>query len=170
MIFSMYSGNDGSHMSEMYGPETIWGFPIHGGTPQIIQSRPRCCKCWRQWPSPPPWHQAQRHVGFLGRCNNFWKKREIYIIYNILYIYIWNSSGFGWVPITVGFRSLCHGPRTKKQPIFEGLCTSTYRCRMVAASLFWDGFDASQVLLPSTGLGNPQAQEVGRFASEEWLG
>ena len=109
--------------------------------------------------------------GFPWKMQQFLEKeRDIYIIYNILYIYIWNSSGFGWVPITVGFRSLCHGPRTKKQPIFEGLCTSTYRCRMVAASLFWDGFDASQVLLPSTGLGNPQAQEVGRFASEEWLG
>jgi len=119
-------------------------------------------------------HRGTRHRGTwvsLEDATIFGKReREIYIIYNILYIYIWNSSGFGWVPITVGFRSLCHGPRTKKQPIFEGLCTSTYRCRMVAASLFWDGFDASQVLLPSTGLGNPQAQEVGRFASEEWLG
>jgi hypothetical protein len=117
--------------------------------------------------------------GFPWKMQQFLEKeREIYIyntvyiyIYTyILYIYKWNSSGFGWVPITVGFRSLCHGPRTKKQPIFQGLCTSTCRCRMVAASLFWDGFDASQVLLPSTGLGNPQAQEVGRFASEEWLG
>ena len=93
-------------MSEMYGPETIWGFPIHGGRPQIIQSRPRCCKCWRQWPSPPPWHQAQRHVGFLGRCNNFWKKRERYI-YIILYIYIYTYMIYinGIPRGLVGFRS-----------------------------------------------------------------
>ena len=123
-------------------------------------------------------HRGTRHRGTwvsLEDATIFGKRERdiyntVYIYIHILYIYKWNSSGFGWVPITVGFRSLCHGPRTKKQPIFQGLCTSTCRCRMVAASLFWDGFDASQVLLPSTGLGNPQAQEVGRFASEEWLG